>query len=261
MLQLQAPPSHVPFPLHVLGVAPAWHIPFTHTSPSVQASPSSQAVPEGNSTWWHTPLTQESPVQELLSLQWLVDRHSTHMCVEVSQYGVAPPQSLSAVHGAPPTHMPPMQVCPTAQALPHDPQFWLSLDVSTHMPPQYVVGEAHWQFGPLKPELQPQAPKVHVPLPLQVLGWPLTHMPDWHTSDSVQLSPSSQAVPAGASTPRHMPDWQASSTVHGLPSLHAVPSANGLCWQALLTHWSCVQAFPSSHWPFVRQAHAPFTQD
>jgi hypothetical protein len=45
-------------------------------------------------------------------------------------------QSASEQHCCVQAQEPPWQVWPDGQALPHEPQFWASLDVSTHAPPQ-----------------------------------------------------------------------------------------------------------------------------
>jgi hypothetical protein len=83
----------------------------------------------------------------------------------------------------PHVHAPPLQVCPRAQAFPHDPQLLASVCVSTHAPLQSSLPPAH-----------AQAPPAHdVPL-----GQTLPHPPQLLGSVVVSMQvPLHAAVPVG----------------------------------------------------------------
>ena len=111
-----------------------------------------------------------------------------------------------------PTHVPPWQGCP------HDPQFSLSLVVSTQTP-LHVVGKA--AEHPHAPLLQVSFVPHVVP---SVATW-LLHECDVAPVD-VQVPGvwhESLAAHATGLAPVQVPPWQVSTCVQPLPSLHTVP--------------------------------------
>jgi len=61
---------------------------------------------------------------------------------------------------------PPRMHVPPVQALPHDPQFALSVCVLTHVPPQLTSGEGQMHWPPAQ-----IVPPVHlIPQPPQLFG-------------------------------------------------------------------------------------------
>jgi hypothetical protein len=238
---------------------PALHPPPPHTSPAVQALPSSQTEVLGACT--HAPVcgSQESLVQGLPSLQPLA---------------------------APGLQAPPLQASPRVQALlslqlavlagnAHLPltqassvQTLLSLQspALAQLPPQPVIG-----LNTQLPLAESHASLVHVSLSAQTLAAPALHDPPLHASPTLHASPSLHcaalalllhaAVAGSHVSVVHgllslhvlaVPLWQ-EPPPHTSPSLHALPSLHGallLLWlhpPVLGSHASLVQALPSSH--------------
>jgi hypothetical protein len=93
------------------------------------------------------------------------------------------------------------QVAPAGHALPHDPQFALSVVTFAHLPPE------HW-VSP-EPQLEAQLPLLHTCVPVHVLP----HVPQLLTSEGTH-------APLQLSWPlphTHAPAWQVEPAPHFLP--------------------------------------------
>lgn len=123
-----------------------------------------------------------------------------------------PPQ-VSGV-GPPHTHVPPEQVRPGPQALPHAPQFASFVRVSMQVPEQFVVPEG--QHFPL--EQLGVAPVHTAPQPLQFAGsfWKFTHPATPQSSgneEALQPQVPPEQVARGGQWRPQVPQFQASTSV------------------------------------------------
>lgn len=223
-------------------VAVPEQVPALHTSATVQAFPSLQAVPLIGPCA-HAALVHVSAVQGFLSL------HSPSLVHVDPQLAIGawlqvPPLQASTVHGSAssqlitaPTQTPavhasgPVHTSPSEQATPFAVAAW-----------------------PHAPEPGLQVSTVHGLLSVQLIAVPPWHLPPLHWSLSVHASPSSQTCPLAPGAWAHWPvPGEHASTVHGflssqvlvvptqsparhasavvqlLASLQADPSARGVC--------------------------------
>ena len=235
------------------------HLPLAHTSPVVQALPSSHG--RILNTFWHAPVVwlHESLVHRMPSLQFLA---------------------------APGWHAPFAQLSPCVHGLP-------SVQNRTQVPFAHAV-KGSWQSVAMahggggvgrtgatlwQPFAASQLSTMHgLPVP-QVIAVP-THAPLWHLSPTVQTLLSSQGklllawpqVPPlqlsvvqrlpsshGMGVPAHAELAQRSLIVHGLPSLHALVLAT--YWQPLTgSQESVVHGLASLHVSVPPARHVPALQ-
>jgi hypothetical protein len=107
--------------------------------------------------------------------------HAPQFALSVVKLAQVVPHFVSRVgHSA--LHMPATQTWPAAHDAPHVPQWFTSFDVSTHAPPQFVLGRAHEQL-----------PAVHIEPPLQVTP----HPPQLVALDCVSMHAPPHAVVPG----------------------------------------------------------------
>ncbi len=256
------------------------HVPLWQVSLLVQALPSLQGVPPTTATLIQlpVPVSQVSPVQGLLSSQFLV------VPLHTPFWHASPVvQALPSLQELPFATVGYAQL-PVSASHPSVVQGLLSLQtlaVPAQVPSLHASPVVH-----ARPSLQPvpsttltdlqlpvptsHASVVHTLLSLQFLALP-PHLPRLHTSLTVHGLPSSHGavmlvrmqVPLLASTesavhtlpssqvllgPLQMPPVQVSGVVVGLPSLQGLPSATLLAPHRPLTglQLSCVQVLPSS---------------
>src|SRR5438876_145920 len=227
------PPTHVP-PLQASPVVQAFPSlqgsvvrgcvqPVAGLQPSVvQTLPSSQF---GAAPPTHVPPLQASPVvQGLPSLQELV----LFVCVQPLA-GVQPSvvQTLpsSQLGGAPPTHVPPLQVSPVVQAFPSlqglellvcvQPVAELQVSVVQTLPSAQLGGAPPTHVPPLQVSLAVPAFSWLQGLVLLVCVQPVAEL----QPSVVQTLPSSQL---GGAPPTHVPPLQVSPVVQAFPSLQGL---------------------------------------
>lgn len=193
---VHVPPQHSSEPAHVRPHAPQFatvvvetHVPLQHERPAPQAAP--------------VPQRQVPPEQ-------------------------VSPAAHEGEHVAAP-HVPPLQVMPVGHRIPHIPQLFGFVAVSTHPPEQQLVVPEHaaaapqWQ-APSAPQVSPvshagvQVAAWHSPATqLSPVAQRLPHVPQWVALVCVSMQPPEQQleppVHAAAAPQRHIPVAHASAVV------------------------------------------------
>src|SRR5438552_1828342 len=213
------------------GAGSPTQLPAAQVSRTVQASPSSQAVPSGAGGFEHVPVARSHVPGEW---HWSWARHTTAVPVQDPAWQVSP-----VVHTLPSEHAVPFA---TGTGFGHTPVAGSQLATAWHW-----SGAGHTVPAPL------HTPAWHVSPVVQAL--PSLHAVPLATGGFEQVPAAGSQVPAAwhwsravhtTAVPAQVPARQLSPVVHALASEHAVPSATSGFEQVPVTrsqvpavwHWS-----------------------
>ncbi len=202
--------------------------------------------------------------------------------VEAVQHSVAIVQAFPVGTHDVPTQAPERHDCPAAQAFPHAPQFLVSLERTTHAPPQKVRPAAHPQLPPEQNRGdghgEPHTPQfdgstarfTHVP-PQKVSPAGQVHVAAEHTRGAAQGVPHAPQLAGSVERSTHdAPQSVRPVPAHGrphVPPLHTRPAPQTV---PHAPQWAALVSKPVSH-PFAVMpsqspkpavhavAHAPVT--
>jgi hypothetical protein len=142
------------------------------------------------------------------------------------------------------------------------------ISMPSTLPASSVVPASHSPMF-LQPSMGSQVSVVQLFLSSQLRDSPLLHVPVWHVSWPLQMSPSAHAVPSGALGSEHVPVagsqvpamWQLSEGVHstGFSPVH-VPAWQASVWvQASESSQTVPSAAAGSEHVPVAGSHVPAT--